>query len=74
MTAKEKALNLCQRFGMAGLDSEQTEHYTLELSLAKVCALICVDEIINAIDWHEFETPNKEIEYWNEVKAEIEKL
>jgi len=41
---------------------------------AKQCALIAVDEIIEAIHWHEFETPNKELEYWQEVKQEIQKL
>jgi hypothetical protein len=37
-------------------------------------ALIAVEEIIEAIDWHEFEQPNEEYDYWNEVKKEIEKL
>lgn len=41
---------------------------------AKKCALICVDEILEAIDWHEFETPNDTIEWWQKVKTEIEKL
>ena len=41
---------------------------------AKKCAIIAVDEIIIAIDWHEFEPPNKEIEYWQEVKQEIQSL
>lgn len=41
---------------------------------AKQCALIAVDEIIEAIDWHEYETPNKETDYWYEVKTEIENL
>lgn len=41
---------------------------------AKTCAIIAVDEIIIAIDWHEFETPNKEIEYWQLVKQEIQSL
>ena len=39
---------------------------------AKQCALIAVDEVLNAIDWHKFEVPNKELEYWEEVKQEIE--
>ena len=41
---------------------------------AKQCALIMVDEIIDAIDWHEFEHPNKEFDYWYEVKQEINNL
>jgi hypothetical protein len=40
----------------------------------KQCALIAVDEIIDAIDWHEFETPNKEINYWLDVRKEINNL
>jgi len=31
------------------------------------CAIIDVENTIAAIDWHEFETPNKELEYYNEV-------
>lgn len=41
---------------------------------AKSCAFILVDEIIDTIDWHEFETPNKEINYWLDVRKEIIKL
>lgn len=41
---------------------------------AKQCALIATDEIIDAIDWHKFETPNEQLNYWGEVKQEIEKL
>jgi len=47
-----------------GGDSEQ----------AKQCALIAVDEILKAIDWHEFEVPNDQLNYWQQVKQEIEKL
>lgn len=41
---------------------------------AKQCALIAVDEIIDAVDWHEFEVPNDILHYYFEVKREIEKL
>ena len=41
---------------------------------AKQCALIAIAEIIEAIDWHEFEPPNREFEFWDEVKTEIERL
>ena len=41
---------------------------------AKECAKIAVNRIISAIDWHEFETPNKELEFWNDVLKEIDKL
>lgn len=41
-------------------------------SYAKKCAIIAVNEIIEAIDWHSFETPNAEITYWGSVINEIE--
>ena len=41
---------------------------------AKQCALVAVDQIIDAIDWHEFEVPNDQLTYWHKVKQEIEKL
>lgn len=40
----------------------------------KGCASIAVNEIIDAIDWHHYETPNVEINYWLDVRKEIEKL
>ena len=70
MTAKEKANELFDRFYL------QTEYYIncgCEF-LAKENALICVDEIIR----NEVNTtmhPNDSImDYWTEVKQEINKL
>ena len=61
----------CKDCNMPFCDIKCTQ---LSLNEAKQCALIAVDEIIEAIDWHEFEHPNKEFDYWQEVKEEIEKL
>jgi hypothetical protein len=36
---------------------------------AKQCAIVTVDEILNSYNW-----PSYELNYWKEVKAEIEKL
>jgi hypothetical protein len=36
--------------------------------------MVCVDEIIDAIDWHEFEVPNERLNYWQQVKEEIKNL
>jgi len=38
-----------------------------------ICEYIC-NEIMNAIDWHDYDSPNEEWGYWNEVKDEIKKL
>jgi len=78
MTPKEKALQL---FGQFLFQSESVDDLCygfvlikLNEGLAKKCALIAVDEIMIAIDWHEFETPNEMLNYWDEVKDEIKKL
>ena len=65
MTPKEKAKALVDKFTVVGL---QQRNEGIQ------CALIAVDEIIHVIDWHEFETPNEELYYWNQVKEEINKL
>jgi hypothetical protein len=69
MTQKEKAINLIRKF-----NTNDNFDFLGGVKRAKQCALIAVDEILTAIDWHEFETPNKQIEYWQEVKQEIENL
>jgi hypothetical protein len=60
MTPKEKALRLMEKFENA-------------LTI-KDCAKVTINEICEAINWHEFEVPNEEFNYWNEVKDEINKL
>lgn len=83
MTPKEKALQLCQKFGYLGIKWEQTEYTTLSLENAKECALIAVDEILETLkislgkdksseDVVDF--ASKRIIYWQEVKQEIQKL
>ena len=67
MTPKEKALELCQKYGYLGL-KWKPEYRTLPLENAKQCALIAVDEIIK----NSF--PGTIECYWQEVKQEIEKL
>jgi len=65
MTPKEKAFHLHFSFIRDVIaDNEK----------AKICVLKVVDEIVDAIDWHELETPITELNYWQEVKTEIEKL
>ena len=49
-------------------------HLTNDSRIAKQCAIITVNHIMHVIDWHEFETPNEELNYWNQVKEEIKKL
>jgi hypothetical protein len=65
MTPKEKAEELVNKFDGVGLQMRNE---------AIACALIAIDEICEAIDWHEFETPNEVLNYWNRVKLEIKRL
>ncbi|HWY33227.1 MAG TPA: hypothetical protein VNX68_01195 [Nitrosopumilaceae archaeon] len=60
MIPKAKAAELVNKFYQA---SDYIYHED-----AKICAIICVDEIIASKD------DEHEIKYWEEVKSEIEKL
>ena len=77
MKAKDKAKELVERFKYRTLRGVEVE--TMSISLAKQCALICVDEIIinggtkNVIQYEPNCFTNK-VDYWKEVKQEIEKL
>jgi hypothetical protein len=75
ISQKEKANELFNKFYMILLDSDSDKGEECLVSLLAIkCAILCVDEIILAIDWHDFETPNKEFEFWGQVKLELEKL
>lgn len=67
MTAKEKAIELYNKFYNT---SSHPHHVETRQQIAKQCALIAVDEILQLAVWI-----NEMIyEYWQEVKQEIEKL
>jgi vacuolar-type H+-ATPase subunit H len=51
-----------------------SERRKIRKESSKQCAFIAVDEIMDAIDWHEFEVPNEQLKFWNKVKIEIKKL
>ena len=72
MDPKEKALRLCQKFGSTTLFAEDCNNgYTLPLRIAKICATIAVDEIIEALDKSLI---NADVEYFKKVKTEIQNL
>jgi hypothetical protein len=66
MTAKQKAIQLFNKYN----DFPLTDWWK------KQCALIAVDEILNAITFNMYDEDayNKEDKYWQDVKQEIEKL
>ena len=76
MTPKEKATSLVDEFRLILIKSNtDAGEEILCTLLAKECALVAVDEILN---WHlEFLFISKESvghQYWLDVKQEIEKL
>jgi hypothetical protein len=80
MTPQEKASDLVRSFYDKIEDVESVDDkgwssnsYLLEYSVklaSKQCALIAVDEILKTFDC----TTPHQVEYWQEVKQEIEKL
>ena len=73
MTPKEKAIELVSRFL-----TYSNQFYDNDIIDAKECALIAVEEILPIIQSYEdalsASQKSDELEYWQEVKQEIEKL
>ena len=78
MTPQEKAIELMNRFEhQYNLDiSEDIGIRGIDYEMAKQCALIAVDEILDANPYEcdGIEILHSNISYWKEVKQEIEKL
>lgn len=70
MTPKEKAQELF--FNFYEIDNDSID-FGMNKEMAKQCALIAVDEIIEALHEHHWQN-RLIIDYWQEVKQEIEKL
>jgi hypothetical protein len=79
MIPKEKAEELMAKF-MAIKSTKLSYFSVIYLPVAKLCALIAVDEILKSNPivplsyMLESEALDAAIEYWQEVKQEIEKL
>jgi hypothetical protein len=69
MTPKEKAQELVNKF--AKLPEEGSLMWYLSFEIAKKCALVAVDEILDTIKWC---IGDSQVEYWEDVKKEIELL
>jgi len=70
MTPKEKALELYNLYD--NLSRDFTRGVSIK-EMAKQCALIAVDEILNVLVYSPTDY-GASIFYWNQVKQEIEKL
>jgi hypothetical protein len=77
MKAEEKAKELFNKYCYAIRTEETDSGYFTNVIYAKQCAIIAVDELIEStLPSCEFggEINNNTIEYWIEVKNELEKL
>lgn len=66
LTPTEKAKELVEKF------ASPLDVFKININ-SKRCALVACNEIIDAIDWHESETPTKQLNYWLDVRKELEK-
>ena len=73
MKAKDKAIELVDTYRIMLMNSDtECGEEILCTVIAKYCALIAVDEVIQAMD--NVMLPNPFKQYWNKVKQEIELL
>lgn len=72
MTPKEKATELVEKFHSQ--KNKFGQIFYLHSDIAKQCALIAVDEIINSVVITDLTTAETQFKYWEQVKEEIEKL
>jgi hypothetical protein len=77
MTPKEKAEELVEKMYVKYEpkieDKGGIYYFNMSFDIAKQCAIIAVDEIIEALSFHSWQNRN-EIEYYEEIKHEIQKL
>jgi hypothetical protein len=75
MTAKDKAKELVEKFIEHTQEWDEIDGYVNDVYNSKQCALIAVDEILDddVYDMSE-ELFEKRINYWEEVKQEIQNL
>ena len=75
MTPKEKAFELAHKFRLLEIRTSENSHMMISMSDAKQCALIAVDEILKAVNNpDETYLMKHSVNFWKEVKQEIENL
>jgi hypothetical protein len=79
MTPKEKAKELIEKYLKLDIEigGQYDGYLTMKMHDAKQCALIAVDEILSIdvlIDEDTWVSKTSYLEYWKEVKKELEKI
>jgi hypothetical protein len=70
MTAKEQAIELVETMSLA---TDELGYINTNVYRHKQCALIAVNKIMNAIPF-DYDFTEKFIDYWSDVKQEIQQL
>ena len=70
MKPYEKAKQIVDKYllEIKGADRYNYNLDSMNLFIAKQCAIICVDEILDYVE------TNEDMDYWQQVKEEIEKM
>jgi len=74
MTPEQNAKELTRKFFDIDFFENDKKHYCIEWLNAKKCALICVNEILIELEDDNDGYRMDRVEYWEEVKQEINKL
>ena len=74
MTAKDKAIELVERFLALKKINPNAITRPYNWQEAKQCALICVDEMLSIYDAEGYDSEDYKVVYLEEVKQEIKKL
>jgi len=73
MNPKEKAEELIKQFNNINDALILVSREEVKMDVAKKCATICIDQIVNEIELY-LDEDAIAFEYWNECKEELEKL
>jgi hypothetical protein len=73
MTPKEKAIELVNNFKIGDVVTEKLQVVNIDI-YSRLFALRAVDEVMNVLDQHLNEKQFKIMNYWQEVKEEIQAL
>jgi hypothetical protein len=75
MTPKDKAWEMVIKYRLIEFDKTEDTRLMISIADAKECALIVVDEVLKAVNNpDETYLMKDDVNYWTEVKKEIEAL
>ena len=74
MTPKEKSFELAHKFRLLKIRTSENSYMMISMADAKQCALIAVDEILTVFYDDIRSMWLDELNYWHDVKKEIEAL